>query len=647
LLTRKVEEQRRFFNRVNMPEELRPLVRAEQINSVNRLTPAMMAGNISNALVIAAASWNGPFWFAGIVWTALLVVVSAWVLHHHFRKRAGDRRHAVSARTIQRLVRSSLIFDLIWAGMPLLFLGQTTVSAGLLVIAIPAGMACIGSFSLALVPLAAAAFSGPLIISSLVTYYLSGQSNFGMVFMLAAALTMTLLSAVTVYYDQLLRRIIDQAAAEELAHKDFLTGLFNSKGFEDFVSSNALAPMKRHGTKFSILVLSFDNFGAINNSFGFAAGDELLVRIAERLMSITRPEDCVARVGGDSFAIACADTPDAHHASIIADRIVRNFVSPLVVSGRSIVCKPGIGIALAPSNGDELDGLLNSANQALFTAKQNKRGGYAFFDGAVGARVEKQKRLASALRAALERNELHLEYQPIYATRTKQLSGFETLLRWTHPEFGPVSPAEFIPIAEQLGLIQEIGEWIIDSACQALQQWPEYIRVSINFSPLQLSSPTLVDYTLDRLKFYGADPRRFEVEITESVAMQEDEAPLRALEEFRAHDIGIALDDFGTGYSSLTYICTLPVIRVKIDRSFVAGCFTTSQSLAVIQAIIGLANSLKLGVVAEGIETISQYHLLAGLGCEEIQGFLLSRPIPLQEATEMANQTGGLLRRVA
>ncbi|MCC2096274.1 MAG: EAL domain-containing protein, partial [Hyphomicrobiales bacterium] len=221
------------------------------------------------------------------------------------------------------------------------------------------------------------------------------------------------------------------------------------------------------------------------------------------------------------------------------------------------------------------------------------------------------------------------------------------LLRWAHPEYGRIAPADFIPLAEELGLIQDIGEWVIENACLALKEWPEHIRISVNFSPLQLKSPTLVDFTMQALRRHEIGVERFEIEVTESVSMEGDTKSMAVLETFRDNGISIALDDFGTGYSSLAYVCTLPISRVKIDRSFVASCFKSPKSLAVIQAIIGLAHSLKLAVVAEGIETIAQYHMIAGHGCEEIQGFLLSKPLSRDDATAMANQTGPVLQQVA
>ncbi|MGE3248332.1 MAG: putative bifunctional diguanylate cyclase/phosphodiesterase, partial [Beijerinckiaceae bacterium] len=315
--------------------------------------------------------------------------------------------------------------------------------------------------------------------------------------------------------------------------------------------------------------------------------------------------------------------------------------------GRPLACNTSIGIALAPDNGEDAANIIKNADIALYNAKRRKRGDYAFFESATDERAQKRKQIGMALREALAKKELFLEFQPIYATHDRQVNGFEALVRWTHPQLGDVGPAQFIPIAEELGLIQDIGEFIIEEACAALAQWPERMRVSVNFSPLQMRSPALLEVILAALARHGLKPERFEIEVTETVSLEGDTKALAMLEALSAHGMSIALDDFGTGYSSLSYLCTLPVSRVKIDRSFVASIFRTTQSLAVIQAILGLAHSLGMQVVAEGIESRAQFDIVAGHGCEEIQGFLFSKPLSLQAAVQLANNSNSKLRLVA
>lgn len=636
-----------LFSKINVPEALRPTIRAEQISSITRLTPAMMIGNICNASVGFIATLGAANWPAGLLWA---ITLSSYCIYLLTKQQQAQRRgplHVASKNAIFRAIKISFLLGLLWACLPILLLMQPAQSSATLVVAISAGMVCIGAFCLAAIPAAALFFILPLALTSLLAIWLQSNGNFHLIAMLTAALMLTLMRAVCAFHAQLFQRIVDRAAAEEKAHHDPLTGLLNRRGFEEYIKTKAMEPLKRHGRGFTVICLDLDNFKAINDTYDHTVADTLLVRIAERLDAMLSPDDCIARMGGDQFCIIGLGNENPRIAAKIAERIVRSFHTPHNISGRKITCSASLGIALAPSHGEDAANILKNADRALFQAKQNKRGGYVFFDSSLDERQRKHQNMSQSLRSALAKKELFLEYQPIYSTRGKRVTGFEALLRWRHSEFGIVSPAEFIPIAEELGLIQDIGEWVIDHVCEAMTEWPDHMRGSVNFSPIQLSSPSLVDFTLAALQRRAINPTRFEIEITESMPLEHDDASLSVLEDMADNGISVALDDFGTGYSSMTYVCNLPLDRVKIDRSFVATCLQTPQSLAVVQAIIGLAHSLDLEVVAEGIETMSQYHMLAGMGCEEIQGYLLSRPLSQHDASVMANESAPILQQVA
>jgi diguanylate cyclase (GGDEF)-like protein len=636
-----------MFGRSRAPDHLAGIFRAEQINAITRLTPGLMAGNICNAIVGLLATARSGYWPLSVLWAAAVIGFSVRLLLRHRQHRFRERPHEVSPSAIRRAVINAMALGLLWACLPILFFLDPTPSNQMLSISIAAGMICVAAFSLASIPPAALVFILPLAGTGLTGFFLRGGADPFLVIMLTAALALTLQRAICSYHDQLIKKVVDRATAEEHARKDALTGLLNRKGFEEYINEKAVEPMKRHGKGFTVMYLDLDDFKLINDTFGHVAGDELLRRVAERLSNSVRPEDCVARLGGDEFGIIGCEITDPRLAGVIADRIIRALEAPVYISGKPVLCRTSIGIALAPADGEDAASIIKNADLALYFAKRNKRGDYAFFRSDVDERVQARKKIGQSLRGALEREQFYLEYQPIYSTIGKRIAGFEALLRWAHPEYGRIAPADFIPLAEELGLIQDIGEWVIEAACQALAEWPEDMRISVNFSPLQLKSPTLVQFTLDALERHGIKTSQFEIEVTESVSMEGDAKSLAVLETFQANGISIALDDFGTGFSSLAHVCMLPITRVKIDRSFVDSCLTSPQSLAVIQAITGLARSLKLEVVAEGVETLAQYHMIASHGCEEIQGFLLSAPLSRADATKMANQAEPVLRQVA
>ncbi len=630
-----------------IPAHLAGEFRASQIDAIVRTTPTTLAVTLCNIVIAAYAMYLSGQLVAMVIWCSAMTLFAAYLVAKRVRSRCKPKPVTASTNAILNVIRNGLISGLMWSCVPLFFYLGNTLSGQIVVICLCAGMLSGGAFAFAPVPAAATAFMTPIAVASIFTAARAGQVHDIVIMAMVVIFSIALLRSVFSYHAQLVHKLIERSEAEAVARKDPLTGLTNRIGFEEFITDHALAALRRHGTRFSVLYLDLDSFKAVNDTHGHSAGDELLREIAARLAGAVRPGDCVARLGGDEFGIVVSDCDSEAMVAAVADRILRAFGPPFYVAGQPLNCKTSIGIAMAPRDGEDVASIVKSADVALYHAKRNRRGEYAFLENEIEERLQRKRTIASTLAEAIRKDQFYLEFQPIYSTERRRITAFESLIRWEHEELGLVSPADFIPVAEELGVIQEVGEWVIRRACKALETMPEHIRICVNFSPRQLRSPTLVAYTLECLARRKIDHSRFEIEITETVSIEGDEAALNVLESFRDHGISIALDDFGTGYSSLSYICKLPISRVKIDRSFVGSLFRSTQSMAVIQAILGLAHNLGMKVVAEGIENRAQFDIVAGHGCEEIQGFLLSRPLSHEDAVILANSEEPILELAA
>lgn len=626
-----------FFNDAAVPPHLAGEFRAGQIDAIVNTTPAMLAITTLNILVATYATYLSGNWIGTILWCSVMMAFTAYLSWKRWKSHGRPKPQTASPHALHTVIKNGFIFGLLWACVPLFFYVGNTISGQILVICLCAGMLSGGVFVLAPVPAAATVFMIPLALASIVAAIRNGQAHDIAITALVIIFASALLRSVFNYHAQLVRKTVERSEAEVTARKDPLTGLINRVGFEEFITDHAIAPMKRHGTHFAVMYMDLDHFKIINDTHGHAGGDDLLREVAARLTSAVRPGDCVARLGGDEFGIVVRDCGTAAMVAAIADRILRAFGPPFYVSGRPVNCQTSIGIAMVPHDGEDAANIIKSADVALYQAKANRRGAYCFLEDEIQERLLRRRCMARTLSRAIRKNQFYLEFQPIYSTEDRQITAFEALIRWQHPDLGLISPGEFIPVAEELGLIQDIGEWIIRHACDALAAMPAHVRICVNFSPRQLRSPTLLAYTLNCLASRGIVTERFEIEITETVSIEGDTDALGVLESFRDAGISIALDDFGTGFSSLSYVCKLPISRVKIDRSFVASLFGSPQSMAVVQAIIGLAHNLGMKVVAEGVESRAQFDVVAGHGCEEIQGFLLSRPLSQRDAVALAN----------
>jgi diguanylate cyclase (GGDEF)-like protein/PAS domain S-box-containing protein len=413
-----------------------------------------------------------------------------------------------------------------------------------------------------------------------------------------------------------------------LAHHDALTELPNRAFLSDSLNQ-ALREADR--ASLAILSLDLDGFKAVNDRYGHPVGDALLVTVAERLRGSVAGGDVVARFGGDEFVVLDAAFASSAEVEELAQRIIEALGAPVALAGEEVTVGVSIGIAFAPSDGRTAEDLLKNADAALYRAKAAGRGTFRFFEPEMDRKLQERQRLVQDLRTALTRNELQLHYQPFVTAETGVTSGCEALLRWHHPGRGMISPAEFIPLAEESGLIVPIGAWVIDQACREAARWPEQHRVSVNISPVQFRSRDLPQVILTALSRSGLAPSRLEVEVTEAVLIDDVNAALDILRQIRGLGVRIALDDFGTGYSSLSYLRRFPFDKIKIDRSFVQELHTRQDSQVIVQAIRDMAQGLGMTVTAEGVETVEQADRLRRTGCEELQGFLYSRPKPAGE----------------
>ena len=417
-----------------------------------------------------------------------------------------------------------------------------------------------------------------------------------------------------------------------LAFHDALTGLPNRVLFREQLEANLRRAVHR-GEAVAVLCIDLDGFKGVNDTLGHPVGDELLKHVAG-LISAEAGDALVARLGGDEFAIIVAD-PNRDRPRALAQAIVDRLREPLTVGAHRVVSGASIGIALGPADGADADTLLKNADLALYRAKQEGRSAFRYFEAALDAAARARRQLELDMREALLDGQFRLEFQPILSLQSNRISGFEALLRWDHPVRGRVSPGEFIPIAEETGLIVPIGEWVLQEACRQAATWPDGLRVAINVSALQFRSSGLHGVIVQALARSGLAPERLEIEMTESIFVDNVEATLGLLHSLRNLGIRIALDDFGTGYSSLSYLRSFPFDKIKIDRSFVEGIEAGQDAAAIVRAIVDLARALGMETTAEGVEHEQQLVELREQGCSSIQGYLFSRPVPAADVSKL------------
>jgi diguanylate cyclase (GGDEF)-like protein len=430
-----------------------------------------------------------------------------------------------------------------------------------------------------------------------------------------------------------------------LAHHDPLTGLPNRLLFRERLQ-HALAQAKR-GNRFAVHYLDLDNFKNVNDTLGHMLGDELLKLVASRLRHCIREADTVARVAGDEFAIIQTRIENPADVAAMAAHVCETIAEPYDIQDRCVSSNTSIGLAIAPGDGTTPDELLKNADLALYRAKADGRGTFRFFEPEMDARVKARRAMESALRRALAEGEFVLHYQPIVNADDNRVTCCEALVRWQHPERGLIQPGEFIGLAEDIGLIGALGEWVLRKACADAANWPNDVKVAVNLSPLQIMNPTLLPTIVNALASARLAATRLEIEITESVMMQNTEAVLATLHRLRELGVKISLDDFGTGYSSLSYLRRFPFDKLKIDRSFIGDLSRGGNAQPIVLAVNTMAKSLGMITTAEGVETLQQFDHARALGCTEVQGFFISRPKPVEDINELIHRLGPRKLRTA
>jgi len=438
-----------------------------------------------------------------------------------------------------------------------------------------------------------------------------------------------------------------EAANRQLRHlasHDALTGLPNRVLLEDRLTQ-AMAHADRDHRSFAVLVCDLDRFKLINDSLGHGAGDELLQEVARRLTGLMRSVDTVARFGGDEFVLLVDSLSKADDATELARRAVDSLGAPVLISGIDVHTSLSIGVAFYPTDGTSIEALLARADAAMYSAKQRGRGNVQCYDSGMNAGAEDRVQFESDLHTAIDLKQFELHYQPKVDTQTGTVRSVEALIRWAHPTRGLIAPSEFIPLAEECGLIGAIGDWVIGEACRQAREWQQqgvaWLRVSVNLSASQFRHDGLVESIQRALDETGLQPKYLEVELTESVVMSDPEESITVLERLSRMGVIVSVDDFGTGYSSMSYLRRFPIDKLKIDRVFINEMVNRPEDASIVRAIVSLAHSLRLKVVAEGVETAAQLEFLQNCGCDEYQGYHFSRPLPATKFLELLQESRG------
>jgi diguanylate cyclase (GGDEF)-like protein/PAS domain S-box-containing protein len=436
-----------------------------------------------------------------------------------------------------------------------------------------------------------------------------------------------------------------EARIAYMAHHDGMTNLPNRELYQERLKQ----ALEGHSgdEHVAVLCIDLDLFKNVNDSLGHPTGDRLLRMVADRLRSQVRGNNLAARLGGDEFAVILVSDVSPNEASDFAARLIKTLSAGYQIDGNEVVIGASIGIALSPGDGTTSEELLRNADLALYRAKEDGGGVHRFFEREMDRQAQKRRDMELDLRRAFANGEFELHYQPLVDIASDAISGFEALLRWRHPEKGMISPADFIPVAEDIGLIVALGEWVLREACGEAVKWPSDIKIAVNLSPVQFRSRNLVQVVISALAQSGLSPKRLELEITESLFLAETEPNIAILHQLRELGVSISMDDFGTGYSSLSYLRSFPFDKIKIDRSFIKDLAKRSDCVAIVRAISGLGRSLNITTTAEGVETIDQLDWLRAEGCNEVQGFLFSAARPAAEIEQLLARFGARASQAA
>jgi diguanylate cyclase (GGDEF)-like protein len=563
------------------------------------------------------------------------------------RPRSSDDAGASPVRSAHRALLFGVLLALPWTVLATEWVGNVASGSEVVLIALCVGMAASGSVLLAPVPAAAAAYAAtiliPLVFKCLIVlggrYIALGALAISfLVFLLALIATNARMFIERLRAVHQLKSSFDALSeareeTERMAMTDGLTGAANRRAFITLL--NFLDGRFGQPSCYSIFYLDLDRFKAVNDGLGHAVGDAVLKAAARRIQNSVRREDLVARLGGDEFAIVAQDLCDRTAASALAQRLVTALAETFHIDGQKIRIGASVGVAISSESNSGSDQLLKQADLAMYAAKDAGRGGYCIFEAELLRQAEERRTIEAGLNSAIANGEFELYYQPIRRLATQAITGFECLIRWRHPTKGLLPPAQFLGVADDMGIAHEIGGWVISEACRQAARWPSDLVIGINLSPLQIASGDVVSHIEHALRVTGLSARRLELEITETSLLHSNPETLDSLRRLKDMGISIAMDDFGTGYSSLSYLVSFPFNRIKIDRLFVSQINRSRQSDLVVRSIAQLARNLNCTVVAEGIETPEQLQRLRSLNISHGQGYLLGKPQSASETTEL------------
>ncbi len=615
------------------PRPLAPLelerVRLTQLAAVQRGDVAPLAASIVGAAMLPIGMWSSPARAPLIAWALLLAANLA--ISRALRRRIDAGRPGSAPGALSELRRATIrtiVNGAIWGCGFVLAQSYADPVQRTLIATLSVSVMSGGALQLAVALPMAYGFIAPVAFGCVIAAVQTPDAIALPVVAVQLVNAGFLLFQAHFQATQLARRTIAHFADEVAARVDPLTGLGNRLAFNEQLAA-AFERLGDAGERFALMCFDLDRFKLVNDTFGHVAGDEMIVRAARALRQARRENAFVARIGGDEFALIAPETSSREAAEALAQEIVAEFRRPFAFVWGASACSVSVGVALAPDHGEDGDRLVRSADAALYKAKQHARGSVAFVDDWESGEARERRELETALRQALRNGEIRLDFQPLVDTASGVTKGFEALLRWRRPGFGDAPASLFISAAEQCGCIEEIGVWALREATRVAASWPKRLRVAVNISAAQLKSPLLAAAICEIVETRGFDPRRLELEITESSFIDDFEAAAQSLNALRRQGVAIALDDFGAGCSSMTSIARLPLDRIKIDRAFVVDALANPRCAAVIRSAARLAKELGLALTGEGVETSEQFALLRSAGCDEAQGYLFSRPMPV------------------
>lgn len=620
------------FDRRAVSPAVRARFRAEQLSDLERSTPGAMLASCFSALTFAMSMYRTPLADEARVWAASIFVLAGVI---YTRRMSAPRKHGrtASPNGIWRATANALLHSALWAALPVFFFSEVGPPQQFLIACFSFTTLFGGGFALSMIPVSMFAHIAPMVVGLLISVLDAHNPVFDVAAGVIAIYAVVIVNAAVLRAGMAARRCAAEAAAEEGALRDELTRLPNRVAFREELT-RAFARHARVNERFALMTFDLDGFKNVNDSMGHDTGDAVLVEAARRLRASTRESDLIARLGGDEFALIAVDIRNVEDAVSIAERILAAFRAPFEIEGRSFLISVSVGVAIAPSDGVDAESLIRNADSAMYATKQAGRRGYTLFRDRFGF-VAERNTLDAELDRAFAKKELFMVFQPFVDTETLRTTGFEALLRWRHPVRGTLSAAEIIPLFERAGQIDIVGAWALEESMAIAATWPAHLRVAVNVSALQLRKPNFEQTVVAALEKTGLDPRRLELELTETAMILDGEKAFEMLASLRERGIRTALDDLGTGYSSLANLVGLPLDRLKIDRSFVSNLETNPMCASVVKLSVELGRSLSLGVTAEGVEHGRQLEMLRNFGCREAQGYLFSQPRPASQISHL------------